>query len=458
MRTVIGLDLGTTTVTGVLLDTHRQEVVHLIQRPNDSALKTAVPTRAEQDPRRLFTTVLGLLADLAARGNPSAGITVTGQMHGLICVDANGQPLTPLISWQDQRTAEPLPGGSTPLEQLHARSADLDWRANGCPIAHGYGAATYFWLVRRGRFPSATQRVCTLPDWVVGQLTGHLPATDPTLAASWGVYSLIDRDWNAAFIDRLELEPRLLPRVQPSGEQMGGLVQQVARKTGLPGGLPVFNVIGDNQASFLGSVADPVNTFLFNLGTGGQICWMAPEFEQPTEAVETRPLPGGRFLRVGASLCGGAAYAWLNRVVRNWLVDFGIDLDEKAVYERLDALAGNAKDTEGLEVRTTFMGTRGDPTVQAGAIMGITLDNLRLGALARATMVGQVDELRDLYQTHVKGATRHASAVATGGGVQKNPLLPGLIQERFGMPVQVPRQREIAAIGAARLALKQQPQ
>ena len=452
MPRVIGLDLGTTTVTGVLLDAGRGEVLRLAQRRNDAATGASLTTRAEQNPQRLRALALEVLAELsalAAGGDPVDGIALTGQKHGLLCAGTGGEPLTPLISWQDRRTAEPLPGGSTTLDRLHGRLADLDWRENGCRIQHGYGAASLFWLVQQGRLPAGTERICTIAGWLAGQLVGRPPVTDPTLAARWGLYSLVAGAWNAAFLQRLGLEARLFPPVRPSGERLGGLAPDVARQAGLPGGIPVFNALGDTQASFLGSVAEPERTLLLNLGTGGQVCWLVPGFEPPTEAVETRPLLPGCYLRVGASLCGGAAYAWLNRTVRAWLAEFGLELDEGAVYERLNALAGACDDTEDLRVRTTFLGVRGDPAVQAGAIEGLTLEEMHLGALARATLVGIVDELHHLYQAHAGGTARHTCLVAAGGGVWGNPLLPGLIEDRFGLPVQVPSQRETAAVGVA---------
>jgi sedoheptulokinase len=164
--------------------------------------------------------------------------------------------------------------------------------------------------------------------------------------------------------------------------------------------------------------------------------------------VETRPLPPRCFLRVGASLCGGAAYAWLNRVVRAWLAEFGLEVSEDAVYERLNALVAASPKTEGLWVRTTFLGVRGNPAVRGGAIEGINLENLRLGPLARATLAGIVEELYGLYRAHASETAGHRQVVASGGLVQRNPLLPTLMEERFGLAVRVPPYRESAAVGA----------
>lgn len=454
---VLGLDLGTTTVTGVLLDATNGEVLDQSQRRNDAGRPGPLSSRAEQDPYRLRSLAFEVLADLARAGMERGmdrrviGLALTGQMHGMLCANADGQPLTPLISWQDKRTAEPLSGCTAALDQIHKRTADLTWQENGCLIAHGYGAATLYWLVQQGELPPGTHHTCTLAGWLTSQLTGQPAVTDPTFAASWGVYRLKDGNWNAAFLERLGLHPRLFPPIRPSGEQVGGLAAWIATKTGLPTGLPVFNALGDGQASFLGSVVRPEHSLLVNLGTGGQVCWQVPEVESPTPTVETRPLLPGSFLRVGASLCGGAAYAWLNQTVRAWLAELGFHMDEDTVYERLNSLATDSKTPDGLLVRTSFLGIRGDPTVRAGSIEGITMDNLQLGALAHATLIGIVDELVELYRGGAGPAPHHHEVTAAGGAVWANPLLPGLIEERFGLPTRVLSQREAGAVGAAML-------
>ncbi len=451
MVCVIGLDLGTTSLTAVIWDVDRRVALRTIQRRNDATLPAAHPSRAEQDPHRLRALALDLLAEAATAQLPIQGIGVTGQAHGLLCTDAQSEPLTPLITWQDRRTAERLPEGATALDQIHARVADLDWRANGCRLAHGYGAATLFWLLQRGALPAGTERVCSAPDWLSGQLAGQHPSTDPTLAASWGVYDLAANAWNAAFLQRLDLPPRLFPPLRPPGSRLGGLRSEVARAVGLPSGLPILSTLGDTQAAFLGSVNDPARDVLVNVGTGGQVCWQVLQLASIGAAVETRPLLG-RFLRVGASLCGGAAYAWLNATLRAWLGEFGVEIGEETIYAQLNELAQSAEDTAGIRVRPTFLGSRADPSVEGGAIEGLSLEPLSLGALARATLVGIVDELRDLYVQCGAETDAHAHVVAGGGAVRRNPLLAELIAEQFGMPVAVCEAAEPAAVGAATLA------
>jgi sugar (pentulose or hexulose) kinase len=179
--------------------------------------------------------------------------------------------------------------------------------------------------------------------------------------------------------------------------------------------------------------------------------------------METRYLPwgagrlpngfAGRFMLVGASLCGGRAYAWLNDVVRNWLGEFGFKVDREQAYERLNELATLAPaDRGGLSARTTFAGTRSEPGLR-GAVCGISLDNFSLGNMARSILAGMVEELCVLYdQAGGKSVYHHSKVVASGNAVRKNPLLPGMIGSRTACPVLIPRHREEAAFGAALLA------
>lgn len=175
--------------------------------------------------------------------------------------------------------------------------ADLPWRENGCRIAHGYGAATLFWLVQSDLLPRGTKWICSLPGWLASRLAGQSPVTDPSLGCSWGAYNLFQQGWDAAILECLGLDRRLFPPVRPSGERLGGLASDIAQQVGLRKGIPVYNALGDQQASFLSSVAEPACSVLANIGTGGQIAWVSRGFEPATDRVETRPLLGDRMLR-----------------------------------------------------------------------------------------------------------------------------------------------------------------
>jgi len=465
MSTLIGLDIGTTTICGVAIKPAGERIAS-VERPNDSGVTDLPPGRAEQQPQRIRERAVEVLRELNARvgdlRESVSAIGLTGQMHGMLCVDGENRPLTNLITWQDGRCLEPSTSGGSWLDEMRQRVSPRAWEACGCEPASGFLGSTLFWMSRRDAVPAETDRVCFIHDWLGGLFTGQRPVTDPSDAASSGLFDLARMRWHAEVIRELGLPEKFLPPVRESGEIIGGLSAEMAGATGIAAGTPVCNAVGDNQASVVGSIADAACSVLINLGTGGQISWAIPEFRREP-GMETRYLPWGagelpggfrgRFMLVGASLCGGRAYAWLNDVVRDWLAVFGQTLDREKVYARLNELAAiTAPDCEGLSAVTTFAGTRADPDLR-GAITGIALDNFTLGNVARAILTGMVDELCSMYDAvGGRSGCRHTWAVASGNAIRKNPLLTGIIGARTGCPVRIPRHREEAAFGAALLA------
>src|SRR5262249_44268421 len=147
-----------------------------------------------------------------------------------------------------------------------------------------------------------------------------------------------------------------------------------AEATGLPQGLPVFGAIGDNQASYLGSVAERLGTVLVNVGTGGQVAAYVDGFVYDPP-LETRPLPRGGYLLVCPGLCGGRTYATLERFFR----DVGTEVFHLAPGEPLfatmnDLAAQVAPGANSLRCEPFFTGTRQDPELRA-SWSGMTPEN-----------------------------------------------------------------------------------
>ena len=131
--------------------------------------------------------------------------------------------------------------------------------------------------------------------------------------------------------------------------------------------------------------------------------------------------------------------------------EFGVAADLEQVFQRLNALAQACPDPGTLRVRPTFLGVRGSPDVEGGAIEGIPCDALRLGPLARATLVGIVGELYDLYTVHGGPSAGTARVIAAGGAARRNPLLLELIEQRFGLPALLSEHPAPGAAGTASL-------
>jgi sugar (pentulose or hexulose) kinase len=458
MPLALGLDLGTTTITALAVDTVTGEQAGCVTAANRAETTSSADRargRCEWDASAIVRTAVDCLRDLAARLGPRndlSGLCLTGQQHGVVLVDRAVKPAGPLINWQDRRSEERCAAtGKSWVESARQRTGASAPRIAGCQLANGFMGVTLFRLTEEEMLP-ANVTACFIVDFATALLTGQSPVTDPTLAASAGLLDVRAGNWCRDLIDCLGLPNKLFPPVRPSGERRGGLVEAVAKETGLPVGLPVFVGIGDNQASFLGSVAQPEETTLVNVGTGGQVAVFAPNFVYDS-ALETRPFLGGGFLLVSAGLSGGAAYALLEQFFLAVRRDvYGLAPGASA-FDAMNHLAGKVPTgADGLRCEPFFTGTRLQPELRA-SWTGMTAANFTPGHMARALLEGMARTFASSHQVirnlHGEPARQ---LVGAGNGIRANPLLGRIIAEAFALPLLVPLHREEAATGAARLA------
>lgn len=452
MPLLIGLDLGTTTITALAIDAGTGKVARIATRPNTcevTAPDDKRKGRSEWDAAGITRLALDCLRELGP--GEYAGIGITGQQHGVLLTDGQSTPLSPLINWQDKRGDEPMTGTSQSwVSAARERAGDAAPARAGCRLSSGYLVVTLFWLKENGLLPPEA-KACFLMDLMGSVLTGAPCVTDPTCAASSGSLDVGRGDWDDPVLSALGLSRALLPRVVRSGSGIGGLKTDSASALGLPAGIPVFVGVGDNQASFLGSVADRTASVLVNVGTGGQVAMWSPHFVHAPQ-VETRPFFDG-YLVVAAGLSGGAAYATLERFYR----DIGrevLGVEAHAdVYGAMNRLAADVPaGADGLVCEPFFAGTRHEPWLKA-SWTGLTLANLTPGHLARALLEGMARAFA-ASQGRIAHLCQRAPSVlvGSGNGVRNNPLLAGIIADSFGLPLRVPAHREEAAYGAALLA------
>lgn len=460
MPLALALDLGTTSIAAAAVN-RKGKLVGVVRRPNDAGVLGLGADAAEQDPHRLREIAFAVLKELA-ESLPEAPhcLGITGQMHGMLLTDAARRPLTRLITWQDRRANLRKP--DTEYSWLRLRLWELryaNFEPTGCQLAAGYLGSTVALLrdpaaaALYAPFPSEqVHKASVLADWIAAELTEGAIVTDPGNAASTGLFNIPHRAWHLPLLTKLKIPRAWLPDVRESGAVIGRISSAVAAATGLPEGLPVCNAIGDNQAAVLGSVPARNPAIQINVGTGGQINWPVAEFVR-VEGMDTRPLPLGRQMLVGAGLSGGDAYAWVNRTVGGWLSAFGAPSDSTTVYTRLNALAAAAPfEAEGLTCEPLFRGTRRAPLAR-GRFHGITYDNFTPGNVARAVLRGIAAGMYSFYEEagawQPTGLTR---IIGSGNGLRQNPLLVEAIEATFQRDVWFPVHEEEACFGTALLA------
>jgi xylulokinase len=426
---VVGLDIGTTGVKALSLSADG-DVVGTATRGYE--LSTPRPGWAEQDPDDWLRAAESALAEVAA-GREVAGIGFSGQMHGLVVVDDDGQVIRPAILWNDQRTA-------AECSEIEARiGLERLIALTGNRALPGLTAPKLLWLRRHE--PDAYARIARvmLPkDYVRLGLTGEW-AIDASDASGTLLLDVGRRDWSSEVVDALELPHVWLPPVLESPERAGRLT---ASDTALRG-TPVAAGAGDQPAAAVGVGATRPGTLSVVLGTSGVVLAPLPAYEHDAEArvhAFCHALPG-TWQAMGVMLSAAGSLQWLHDTMAR-----GVAFD--ALVAEAEAWAPGV---EGLLFLPYLAGERtphADPDAR-GAFVGLELRHDR-GALVRAVLEGVAFGLRDSLDLLRALGVEAATARVSGGGARSGSWLR-IVASVLGIPLELTESEEGSALGAALL-------
>ena len=426
----LGLDIGTTTVSAVVLEDGL--LLESVTKKNGYFIETGEAFAKCQDVARIEETAMEAVGELLALHPDVACIGLTGQMHGILYLNDKGEPLSPLYTWQDGRGDEVLADGESYAAYLS--------RKTGYLLATGYGCVTHFYNMKNGLVPQGAAHFCTVHDYIAMRLAGLTrPVTDATDAASLGLFDVRRGAFDEAAIAALGMDVSMLPLVAK------------APCIGKHGSATVYVAIGDNQASFLGTTGGKREGMLVNVGTGSQFSAYSAEYIA-SDALETRPFPGGGYLLVGASLCGGRAYALLEKFFRETAEMLGVPCTR--AYDAMDALAAKEEPiTDPITVTPLFSGTRRDPARRA-TVENLSTENFTPRHLITGMMEGMARELYDMYAAYLASGGKPSTLYGSGNGLRVNPYLQKCFERLFDAPLMLSSLREEAATGAALFALR----
>jgi sedoheptulokinase len=446
-KIVLSLDIGTSNLCALALSCDSLQPMVICSEVNNAEIANLSAGYHEQDPLRIRDLCLELIQKLLSeknvRDDEVVGIGITGQMHGVLLVNSELEPQSNLITWRDQRAlASDKPGYID--KAVEALGADIQQRT-GCHLHVGYGGVTLHWLSKNNKLPEGTVAL-SIADYVACCLTGII-ATESTHAGSWGIFNLQESMWDTQAVDKLGIAMDMLPKVHSTAQPLGTIQPALAKQLGFGNNVQVCSPVGDNQASIIGAAGFASDVAVLNLGTGGQIS-IPQKVYKFVETLETRPMPFGGFILVGASLCGGWAYTYLHKFIQATVKEFAAaELSDEEIYNRMNLIAAETEEgASGITVDTRFSGTRLELNLR-GSISGIGVDNFTVDNLARGFVEGMVQELAAMSSTAgVKGFKR---IIASGNAVCRNPVVPDVIESIFGLPCYISANREAAALGAA---------
>ena len=422
---VIGLDIGTTTISAVVLQDGVLQESMTYQ--NDTFLNDATAQwKKLQDPEKILGIVTYALQKLLVRHEDVCRIGLTGQQHGILYLTKDGNPCSPLYTWQDGRGDQTTTEGETYTEELRRLTGRQD-------LATGYGMVTHYYNLKNGLVPDDASTFCTIQDYVAMKLAGKTkPSVDPSDGASFGLFLVDEGRFDGAALEKAGIDPQILPELATEKRIGTGAL-----------GIPIYVAIGDNQASFLGATGGKPGSMLINMGTGGQFSAFSSTCIS-CEGLETRPFPMGGWLLVGASLCGGRAYATLEAFFRA-AVRMYTGVEPGSCYGAMERMLDEKSRPVDLPIVTPlFQGTRKDPALR-GTIENISTDNLTPLHLTYGLMHGMAAELHGMYQCYLNAGGKAGPLFGSGNGLRKNRYLCWEFEALFGQPLQLSPYEEEAA-------------
>lgn len=439
MPYLLGLDIGTSGAKALLCDEQGRT---LATSTAEYPLLTPFPLWSEQDPAEWWRGARQAIRDVIARSGVNnsdiVGLGLTGQMHGAVFLDQQGEVVRPALLWNDQRTAAEC---AEITERVGAaRLIELA----GNPALTGFQAPKILWLRNHEPENYARVRQVLLPkDYIRLKLTNIL-ASDASDAAGTLLLDLRTRDWSSEILQKLDIPVEWLPVVFEGPQVTGGLLPAVADELGLPAGIPVAAGGGDNAAAAVGTGVVRAGVVSSSIGTSGVVFAHSDTIAlDPKGRLHTfcHAVPSQYHL-MAVTLSAGGSLRWLRDL-----------LGTNQSYAGLTALAETAPiGAEGLIFLPYLTGERTphlDPLAR-GAFVGLTARHT-LAHMARAVMEGVVFSLRDGLEIMRNLGVPIAEIRATGGGA-RSPLWLRLQADIYGASVVTLNAEEGPAYGAALLA------
>lgn len=435
---VLGIDIGTTTISAVLMDSRDGRIERSITRINDSALVSEGSAAFErlQDPDSILCIVSKILKEVMESFTELEGIGLTGQMHGILYLDKEGHPVSPLMNWQDERGNQICCDNKSYAEMLS--------ELTGYKMATGYGLTTHYYNEQNGLVPKEAVQLTTIHGYIAMVLAGCkkviLHASD---AAALGLFDL----------NRFQFDPEAVKKAGISEQILPPVITEPIMLGKYQGTCPVYLPIGDNQAGFLGTVEDTQHTVSINIGTSSQVS-IFHKTNISGDLFECRPFLGKSYLLVGAPLCGGRAYALLEKFFRESVMLTGMacgSLFEQMNQAAMNILEDDIELHDRLEIDTRFAGTRQEP-LQRGMICNVGIDNFTPAHMILGFLEGMISELYDIFDSMQVVTSEEFSQIAgSGNALRQNPVLVRIAEREFKVPVVFSQQGEEAAMGAAKI-------
>lgn len=444
---VIAHDLGTSGNKATLFD---EEGKLIASRVASYQTVYAAGNRAEQNPADWWKAIVETTNALLQLVSPAdiAGIALSGQMMGCLCVDKKGNPLHPHLLYCDQRSQEEEALLTEKIDPLRF------YEITGHRISASYSIEKLMWI--RKHLPEVfanTDKMLNAKDYINFRLCGTI-ATDPSDASGTNAYDLNRWAWSDEIIEAAGLDQSLFPEVRSSIDVIGEVTEAAARETGLRKGTPVICGGGDGSCAGVGvGCVAPGSSYNY-LGSSS---WVALTVEKPVVDEQRRTMNWahvvpGMLHPSGTMQTAGASYNWMvQQLCQHEKAEAA--LSKGSVYDLIDEqILQSPLGANKLLFLPYMMGERSPRwNVNAkGAFIGLTVGHTHADML-RAVMEGitlNLGLIVNIFRQHVP-----VENMTVIGGCAQNPVWQQMMADIYQTDIHIPNYLEEAtSMGAAILA------
>ncbi|BAK98303.1 xylulose kinase [Oscillibacter valericigenes Sjm18-20] len=449
MDCILGIDLGTSGTKTVLFDTEGAALAsHTVEYP----LYQPKNGWAEQNPedwwQAVKETVGAVLKTAGINAKSVRGVGLSGQMHGLVMLDGDGNVLRRAILWCDGRTRKQCEEITETLgrEKLIAITAN--------PALPGFTAGKILWV--REHEPEIYEkcRHILLPkDFIRYKLTGEF-ATEVSDASGMNLLDVPNRRWSGEVLSALDIDPALLGTMHESADVTGVVTSAAAEATGLAPGTPVVGGAGDNAAAAIGTGVVETGRAFTTIGTSGVIFAHSDKVTiDPKGRVHSfcSAVPGA-WTVMSCTLAAGLSLQWFRNnfcgAERETAAGMGVD-----PYELMTAAAEKSPIGANRLIYLPYLMGERSPLLDSdarGAFIGLSAMHTKRD-LTRAVLEGVTYSQRQCLDVFREMGVPIGQMMACGGGAA-SPFWRQMLADVYGCPVQTVASREGPALGAAILA------
>lgn len=442
MRFVIGIDIGTTNTKAVAF-TEAGEVIAQASRTYAPIVPT--PGAHELDPEILLDATLQSLREVVAQTGSAAlaGISFSSAMHSLIAVNAEGRPITQVITWADLRSKEQA------VQLKHSGQGQRLYQRIGVPIHPMLPLCKLMWM--RSAMPAvyqAADKFIGIKEYILHQLTGQY-LIDHSIACGTGLFDIYALDWHAEALQLAGITPAQLSKPVSTDHIVTGIHNRYAAQLSIPDNTPLIMGASDGCLANVGSFAVMPGDMAVTVGTSGAVRMIT---DSPKHDPQGRTF--NYILTKELFVCGGP----INNggVLLKWFADTFMqrnDAEPVDFAQFLRSATAAPAGADGLLFLPYIQGERApvwDPYAK-GLFLGIDARHTQ-AHFQRAVIEGINYALFQVAQAVEQTVGKSSHIYVSGGFIQSGEWVQWLTN-LFGKSLTVTNAADASATGAAIVGL-----